>query len=235
MNTTFLLLAAATATFGFLIWYASSASLRLPTMFQVQFDINRPFTNRFLRRRILMFLLYAAIPYILIANFHVLGNATLNDLGIHFTWNSRSTFWVLVLIPVIIVLNLFVSKSRENLSEFPEIRVTRWTWKILLMSAITWVFHALAVEFLFRGLLLQALRLNGLPDIMAIVASTGVYALTHYFRRSQVIIMSIIYGLLAGYIVIDTGSLLPVIVLHLAQALVIEWFSIWRHPEISTT
>jgi len=232
MNTNYLLLSVSTATFGFLIWFAMSASLRLPKMFQIQFDINRPYMNRFLRRRILMFILYVLVPYVLIYDFNILGVTTLSELDINFFWNQRSTLWVVILVPVVIIVNFFISKTTPNLSEFPEIRLTRWTLKLYLLSAITWAFQIFAQEFLYRGMLLQSLRMCGLSDMMAIIISTGVYALTQYFQRSLVSITNILYGLLACYIVIDTNSLLPVFVIHLANALFAEWFAIWRHPEI---
>ena len=234
MNTNYLLLSATTATFGFLIWFSLSASLRLPKMFQVQYDINKPFMNRFLRRRILMFLLYVLVPYSLITDFHILGDVGLGDLGIHLSWNSRSTFWVVILVPLSILLNFFTSKGKANLVEFPEIRLTRWTFSVYVQSAVTWAFQIFALEFLYRGLLLQSLRMFGLSDIVAIIVSTGIYALAQYFKRSLLTITSIPYGILACYIVLDTNSLLPVFVINLAHTLVSEWFSVWRHPEMRT-
>lgn len=232
MNTEYLLLSVATATFGFLIWYAASATLRLPKKFQVQFDINKPFTNRYLRRRILIFLLYVLVPYVLIMDFHVLGTVSLDDLGIHFSWNSRATFWTLVLVPVVIFGTFFYSKQTSNLVEFPEIRVTLWTPRIYLMSSISWAFQIFALEFLYRGLLLQSLRMSGLSDLTAILLSTGIYALSHYFKGSVKSFISIPYGVLACYIVIDSNSLLPVFIIHLSNALFTEWFSVRRHPEM---
>ena len=190
--------------------------------------------NRFLRRRILMFILYVLVPYVLIYDFNILGVTTLSELDINFFWNQRSTLWVVILVPVVIIVNFFISKTTPNLSEFPEIRLTRWTLKLYLLSAITWAFQIFALEFLYRGMLLQSMRMCGLSDMMAIIISTGVYALTQYFQRSLVSIINILYGLLACYIVIDTNSLLPVFVIHLANALFAEWFAIWRHPEIGT-
>ena len=235
METNYLLLSIGTATFGFVIWFLLSASLRLPKTFQIQFDINGPFINRIFRRRILMFILYAMIPYLLIVVWNVLGNVTTPDLGINFGWNSKATFWVLILVPVAVIYNLFASKSDSNLTEFPEIRVTRWTIRIFILSALTWAFQVFAMEFLYRGLLLQSLRAHGLSDLIAIILSTGVYTMSHYFKQNLITILSIPYGLLACYIVIDTSSLLPVIIIHLANALCNEWFSIWRHPEIRTS
>jgi len=233
METNYLLLSASIATFGFLMWYALSASLRLPKTFQIQFDINTPFVNRFLRRRILMFILYAVIPFLLIFKWHVLGHVTLKDLGIFFSWNDQAMYWTLAMVPVVLVYNLMSGGKDFNLTEFPEIRVTRWSNKLLIFSAVTWVLQIFALELLYRGFLLQSMISYGLSEFSAILISTGVYALTYYFRLNRISLFSIPYGLLACYIVIQTSSLLPVMIIHLSNALFNEWISIRKHPEIN--
>ena len=233
MKTDYLLLAVLTATFGFILWYYASATLRLPRTYQIQFDINVPFMNRYLRSRDLMFVLFALVPYVLIAVWKVIGDVTLTDLGISFIWNGRSSLWITVSIPLIVLYNLFTGKSDANLTEYPEIRVTRWTARVLLLSACTWALQIFALEFLFRGLLLQSIG-NYVGTPISILLCTGIYSLTQYFRSNRDFLFSIPYSLLACYIVIDADSLLPVMVIHLADALSKEWFSVWRHPEIRT-
>jgi hypothetical protein len=234
METKLLLLSGAAGSFGFLIWYALSASLRLPKSFQIQYDINSPYLNRILRRRLLMFILYALIPYLLIRSQNFIGKLSLGDLGIHFIWNQTSTLWIVGLFPLIIINGIISSKKESNLVEYPEIRLTLWSRKIFILSALTWVLQIVGIEFLFRGLLLQSLRMWGSGDLSAVLISAGLYGLTHYFKRNRISVFSIPYGVLAGYVVITTDSLLPVIILHLSNALVTEWFSIKYHPEIKT-
>ena len=233
METNYLLLSAGTATFGFLIWYALSASLRLPKTFQIQFDINGPFVNRYLRRRLLMFILYVVVPMLLLFQWNVLGNVTLNELGIRFSWNGQSTLWSAILIPVALVYNLLSGSKDFNLVDYPEIRVTRWTPKLLALSGLTWCLQIVSLELLYRGFLLQSVLKFTQNEPIAIIISTGVYALSQYFRRNRISVFSIPYGALACYIVLQTGSLLPVMIIHLSNALFNEWISIKKHPEIS--
>lgn len=232
METNYLLLSLGTATFGFLIWYAASASLRLPQSFQIQFDINRPLVNRFLRRRLLMFILYVAIPLLLIFKWRLLGNVTWDDLGIRFSFNKQAMIWTVILVPVAFFYNFLSGGRDNNLIEFPEIRVTRWTTKLIILSVLTWCIQIFSLELLFRGFLLQSLLQYGLGTLPAILVSTGIYALTQYFKRNRISVFSIPYGLVACYIVIQTSSILPVIIIHLSNALFNEWISIKKHPEI---
>ncbi len=233
MEFKYLFLSIATATFGFMIWYALSASLRLPNTFQIQYDINGPYVLRIYVRRTFMFICYALIPYLLIRVWHVLGNVTWADLGIGFAWTNHVTVWIAGLTPVIVIYNLITARKDANLVDYPEIRVSMWSKKILVLSAVTWGLQVFAMEFLFRGLLLQALRLNGVSDLFAVIICTGLYAMTHYFKQNRISVFSIPYGLLACYIVISTGSLFPVIVIHLLNALINEWLSVHNHPEIN--
>lgn len=233
MEFKYLFLSAATATFGFMIWYALSASLRLPNSFQIQYDINAPYVFRIYVRRTFMFICYALIPILLIRKWHVLGNVSWQDLGISFAWTNDSTVWVAGLAPVIIIYNFITMRKDANLVENPEIRVSQWSRKILFLSAITWILQVFAMEFLFRGILLQSLRLNGVSDLFAVIICTGFYAMTHYFKQNRISVYSIPYGFLACYIVILTGSIFPVIIIHLINVFSIEWFSLRNHPEIN--
>lgn len=236
MNDEFLLLSLGTASFGFIIWYILSSSLRLPKSFQIQYDINEPYVNRIYRRRLIMFILYALIPYLLIAKREILGpNVSLSDLGIHFTWNMDATLIIAVAVPLLFIYHMFSSGKDYNLVEYPEIRVTNWTKTIFILSAITWIFQIFAMEFLFRGLLLQSLMGCGLNGVFATIISTGLYAMTHYFKRNRISFFSIPFGLLACTIVIYTNSIIPVIIIHLANTYFSEWFSIRKHPEIKIT
>lgn len=232
METNYLLLAIGTATFGFIIWYALSASLRLPNTFQIHYDINTPYMNRIFRRRILLFLIYTFIPCLLIVQWGILGHVTFGDLGVHFIWSGKTTLWIVALIPLSLLYNLMICGKDFNLVENPEVRLTVWTPKIFIQSAITWMLFVFSIEFLFRGLLLQSLLMYGFSTLYAIIISTGIYALTNYFQKSRASWFSIPFGLVAGYIVVDTQSIWPVIIIHLCHALFNEWLSIRKHPEI---
>ena len=178
-----------------------------------------------------MFLLYFVIPWILIC-YDLAGYSSLNDLGIHFTWNASCTFWILGTVALAVAYGLISGGSTTNLTEYPEIRVTRWKSKLLIISGLTWGLQVFGMEFVFRGLLLQSLRMVLGTDLFAILICTGIYALTHYFKRNRSSFISIPFGLLACFIVIHTESILPVMIIHFINALFSEWLAISRHPEI---
>jgi hypothetical protein len=231
MNAT-LLLTTGFAMFGFLIWYALSATIRHRKCFQIQFDICTPYVNRFYRRRVLLFILYALLPDLVIFRLQWSGNISPEALGINFAWTSSALYWVIGSLVVAFVYNLLYAGRDFNLTEFPEIRITRWTPGILTVSALTKTFQVFSVEFMFRGLVLGSLLYAGYSDIASIIISTGLYALTNYYKTNRYGLFSIVYGVFAAYITILTGSLLSVFIIHLAFSLINEWFSIHKHPEM---
>ncbi len=232
MKTTLLLLTIGFAMFGFLAWYALSATLRHRKTFQIQFDICSPYVNRFYRRRVLLFIIYVLLPFLAIFHWQYAGTLSSGIFMDLFNWNQQATLWTVALVPVALIYNMIYAGRDFNLTEFPEIRVTRWTPKILMLSAITKAMQVFAIEFMFRWLLLGAVIYVGFNDISAIIIAAGLFALTNYYKANRYALFSIPYGILAGYITLTTNTLLPVFIIHLAFSLFNEWFSVRKHPEM---
>jgi len=232
MEIKYLLLSLLTATVGFIIWYALCSSIRLPKSFQIQFDINGPYVRRILRRRVLGFLIYFLVPYLLIFHWNVLGQVSWSDLNISFEWNAMVIRWVLIFSVLILLLSWFGAGSRYNLTEYPEIRVTRWTPSLLLFSALSWLLYLLALEFLFRGLVLQSALMYTGVEWMAIAISAGLYGMIQYFKNNQIAVFAIPLAVLTCYATLDSGSLIPALFLHFVGGQVTEWLAIAKHPEI---
>lgn len=232
MKTGYLILALLNGTLGFMLWYALSSSLGLPKSFQIQYDINVSYFRRILRRRFAGFLIYGVLPLVLIFKFNVLGEVAFADLGISFRWDNRVAMWLAILLPITLVINLLSARSRETLINYPEIRVTIWTPRMLFMSALYWIMYLVAMEFLYRGLILQSLFMNTGNVWWTIIISACLYAMIHYFKDNRISVMSLPYGLIMAYATLDSGSLLPTILVHVIGGLITEWLAIRRHPEI---
>ncbi len=233
MPTNFFILAALTSTFGFIIWFNLTAASWLPRDIHLPVETRRSYIRSILFRRWLGFLIYGLIPFMLIVWGKVLGEKNLADLGILFTWNSRVFLWLVILLPVAFVLLWKSAGKPFNLASFPEMRIRRWTPKICLSSALSWIAYIIGLEFCYRGMLLHSLRMMLSDDGMAVLVATGIYALSQYFKRNAVAWLAIPYSVAVCLLTIDTGSLLPVIILHTFQVLVHEGLSIGRHPEMN--
>ncbi|PHN00828.1 CPBP family intramembrane glutamic endopeptidase [Flavilitoribacter nigricans] len=231
-TTAYLFLSLLIATLGFIFWYTLSPSLRLPKRFQIQYDINPAYFNRILRRRLAGFLIYGLLPVLLIFKWKVLGEVRLEDLQISFAWNGSVTFWILILVPLALLFSFLSAGRSSNLIEYPEIRVTLWTPYRIFLSALYWILYLVALEFLFRGLILQSVLMATRNEFAAILVSTGLYAMTHYFKNNRNSSLSIPYGLIMAYVTLASGSLLPAILVHTIGGLTTEWLAIYKHPEL---
>ena len=231
MQNALLILCMAIASIGFIIWYYFSSSLRLPIRYQIMYDANPPYVYRILRRRTTATLINGVIPLIIIFCTNLICRPSWNDLNISFHWNDQVALYSGIGVAVVLLMSWFSSKSIANLEMYPEIRVRFWRPSILIGSALSWILYIIAYEFFYRGLLLQALLFK-LDPIPAIATSTALYSLTHYFKLNRLTFMSIIWSILSSCIVIETGSVLPAVIIHLALCLLVEWFSIKHHQEM---
>ncbi|NNJ09236.1 CPBP family intramembrane metalloprotease [Chloroflexales bacterium ZM16-3] len=80
----------------------------------------------------------------------------------------------------------------------------------------------LAEEFLWRGLLLSALRDRGVNSHLSVLITTALYALNHYavapvgmFERSLMAIMALPIGIIGGYLVLRTRNVWASVAIHM--------------------
>lgn len=232
MEVKYLIFALVCATLGFLVWYIISQSLRLPKSIQIQFDINKSYFSRILRRRLLGFILYAVIPLLLLFWVKVIDGFRWENLGISFAWNGKVMLWLAILLPLTLFFNWLSSRSRNSLVEYPEIRVAIWTPWLAFKSAFFWILYLVGLEFLFRGMVLQASYGVFEKIFPAVLVSAGLYSMIHYWKLNGITYFSFPYGLILGWATLDSGSLLPTILVHIIGGLATEWMAIYKHPEI---
>lgn len=80
----------------------------------------------------------------------------------------------------------------------------------------------LAEEFLWRGMLLSALHDRGINKYLAIVLTTAVYAVNHFFvapvglwERGLMALMALPIGLIGGYVVLRTRNVWAGVLIHM--------------------
>jgi len=84
-------------------------------------------------------------------------------------------------------------------------------WELLLVMAVT---PAICEELVFRGFVLSGLRHVG-HKWRAIVYTAVFFGLAHLVVQQQLI--AVLMGVVIGYVAVQTGSLLPCILFHLAN------------------
>jgi len=151
--------------------------------------------------------------------------------GINLSHINHTAIWILGLLPVIVGINYYIAGKPANLRQYPQVRLTRWRFKELLINFFSWTLYLLGYEMLFRGFLLFALlHAFGLP--LAVGINVAVYALVHLPKGWRETLGAIPFGLLLCLISLTTGSFLAAFVLHAMMALSNEFFAIKAHPDM---
>jgi membrane protease YdiL (CAAX protease family) len=100
----------------------------------------------------------------------------------------------------------------------------RWAWAVSISAGI-------CEELVFRGLLIMAGIAAGWPPIVAALANSVLFGLTHLYQGWLGILLTTALGLAMTYFVLPTGSLLFPIVLHI----LIDLRGLVMVPAVATT
>lgn len=211
------------ALFGFIIYRFLSESKAL----KKNLKINTGETLDVLLRRLSGVLCFGCLPFffILFSDIKNMANFGLNPP------TSESFFWTILLSVIILPFNYYHSSNPDNLQIYPQIRKNKWTFTLLIASAISWVVYLFSYEFLFRGFLFFAsIPILGLwPSIFL---NTLIYSLFHLPKGRKETLGAIPFGILLCYLTYRTNSFWLAVFTHVIMALSSEWFSLRAHPQM---
>ncbi len=151
--------------------------------------------------------------------------------GFGFSFLLPPPWWSYLILPLIITANYFQSSSQANLAMYPQIRIEKWSGKLLALSGLSWIAFLVAYEFFFRGFLLFA-SLTVLDPWPAIALNCSLYGFAHFYKGPGETFGAIIVGVLLCYLTIHTGNIWSAVVIHSLMALSNEWFSLSAHPKM---
>ncbi|MDD5508979.1 MAG: CPBP family intramembrane metalloprotease [Bacteroidales bacterium] len=156
---------------------------------------------------------------------------SLKQVGVSLHNLPESLLWIAGLGTVLVVVNLFAARKPDNLAMYPQIRIARWTPRILAASSLGWALYLLGYEFIFRGVLLfLCIPVMGIWP--SIVLNVAFYALVHLPKGPRETIASIPMGLILCLLTLKTGTIWVAYFSHVILALSNEYLSIHFHPEM---
>ncbi|MDX2431639.1 MAG: CPBP family intramembrane metalloprotease [Bacteroides sp.] len=151
--------------------------------------------------------------------------------GLGFSFLSPPPWWTYMLLPVIIIASYFQAASPANLAIYPQIRIEKWSGRILALSAGSWIAFLVAYEFFFRGFLLFA-SLTVLDPWSAIALNCSLYGFAHFYKGPGETFGAVLVGIILCYITLQTGNIWSAVVIHSTMALSNEWFSLRAQPKM---
>jgi membrane protease YdiL (CAAX protease family) len=140
--------------------------------------------------------------------------------------------WMLVASVLLIVFNLYNSKSHDLRTFYPELHLKQWTLGSLGIASAGWIIYLAGYEYLFRGILLSGC-INAFGVWLAIVINLALYSSLHLYKGLKEAIAAIPFGAFLCYITIESQSVIPAILIHSLQAISCEIACIYRNNEMS--
>lgn len=213
---------------GFIIYWFLALSPVLKQMFFKRYQGSDAWVTYIAFQKMLGALFMGVIPGLIL-----LGSSdyTLPELGVKIGNYSESLVYIAAMCSLILIINYFGAKNPLNQAMYPQIRITNWRKRTILINSIGWAIYLFAYEFMCRGLLLIVCY-NSFGFWPAVAINLCFYSATHIPKGLGETIGTFPYGLLLCFATISTGSIAVAFITHLALALSNDYFSIYHNPEM---
>lgn len=156
---------------------------------------------------------------------------SLKSLGMIPEFDGRTLAAAGILGGIAILVNFFIAGRPKALEQYPQIRSSLWTQKLLLNSSLSWALYLLGYELLFRGLLLFACVWY-MDPAYAIVINLALYSLAHIPKGQAETFGAIPFGIIVCGVSLWTGSFFVAFVVHVCLALSNQFFAFRAHPKM---
>jgi len=154
------------------------------------------------------------------------------NYGLNFNQLQTSLSWTAFLGLIIIVANYFLTGKKQNLKNYPQIRLRYWTADKILVNSLTWIIYLFGYELMFRGLLLFSFY-YAYGTFVAIFVNCVLYSLVHIPKGKKETFGAIPLGIILSFITLETGSIFVAFVFHVIMALSNDHFAIKAHPSMT--
>lgn len=148
------------------------------------------------------------------------GALSLSELGVQ--WGRLADHpWRYGLLGVALAGLAFAGSYTETFSKYyPFYRLASRSWLDLLLWECIYVLQFVAVEFFFRGFLLR--RLTPYLGLAAIAVMVVPYTMIHFPKPALEAVGAIPFGLLLGYLALQSRSIWGGVFLHVALAVTMD-------------
>jgi membrane protease YdiL (CAAX protease family) len=173
-------------------------------------------------KRLTALLLWGFIPLIVAKGLYRQG---VRSYGLSFGY-GRLPFFFITPVLIMTFLTMFCFSRKKNIYlRYPEVEGAFISRIYFIISSLTYVLYLFGYECLFRGFLLFGLR-KSLGDLPSVLVSMGFVTLTHMGTNFAVIIGAMVSGFIFPYIALLSGSLWPVLLLHVTIGVGMDWLCI---------
>ena len=196
---------------GYLIYFKILKSIRIETLFNQYFKTTKQSFYWVQFTRGVAFICMALLPLAF------LKTSNLEFWELTYTWTPTDSKYTIILALILIPLGALNAKGKSHLTQYPQVRMTRWNKVEYITNILSWGLYLLSYEFLFRGVLfLGLIPFTGL--YIAIGINTVLYALAHLYKGKKETLGSIPLGIILCYITWKTGTIWTAFAIHWIMA-----------------
>ncbi len=214
------------ATAGFIAFWFTGQSERLLQRLVERHGTDRGQARHIFVKRIVGMAAFGVVPGLVLFGTQPYSWA---DYGVAAKFPAEALYWTLGLSVVLIFMTSRSTRQPDNLNQYPEIRATVWSRRLLVWSALSWIGYLIAYELLFRGFLLFSCA-RAFGAWPAVVINTAIYALVHVPKGAKEGIGAIPLGLLLCIITFRTETIWVAMIVHFVLSLANEWYSVKYRP-----
>ena len=151
-------------------------------------------------------LILAVIPGFLF--YKLLPSYTYIDYGLSFTsgFDKIYFYWLMVLGPIIIIINAFVTKRNSDSSCCQQIQLKKWEVKRIGIYSIAGILYLFAFELLYRGFLFFPL-VNTIDVVSVITINVLIFAISLSGKRVNDTIGKLLFHIVLCMATYQTGTI----------------------------
>ncbi len=176
---------------------------------------------------------YGLLPALLVV---LIPGERLADYGLRLR-GAREHLWIyVVLFLAVLPLIVAVSFTADFQTYYPFLRRlprSEWTWRVLLAWEVLYAGQFVALEFFFRGFLLQSLRRQ--LGVYAIFAAVVPYCMIHFGKPFLEVNAAIVAGIVLGTLALRTKSIWCGCLVHVSVAVTMDLASLIQRGDLPTT
>jgi membrane protease YdiL (CAAX protease family) len=218
---------AASIIFYYLYYYIVAAK-KTGSYFSLRWNGGAYYKRLIIFNRVTGFIFLGIIPgYI----FFSTGAFSLLELGISYQKIADNWYWLIGLPIVVIIINSITARNPVVYKQYPHMRISNWSKSAFLLNILGWSLYLVGYEFLFRGILL-IICTQAFGPWPAIAINISIYSAIHMTQGMKEAIGAIPFGFIVCLFMLNTGTILIPIVLHISQSLSNDYFSIRYNPEM---
>ena len=220
-----------TGLIGFIIFWFTHKSRKVKTYFLKKYGHDNGYALFVITTKCLGALSLGLFPILVYLLFFP--ETSLAELGLTFYFSTATltVIWILGLAIVLIPLVYISAKKAANLKNYPQIRASVWTKKILLGNLSCWAIYLLGYELYFRGVLLFPL-IDSIGLWPAIAINIGLYSATHVPKGLSETIGAIPFAIVLCLLTVMTGTIWIAFFVHLTIAWTNSIVALKNNPDM---